>query len=69
MYLSLTEHVLVHVHNNGIINYTVYREMFVLLNLCEFRDLHVFLFGKIIVVSIPDNVLQSQICKKIAKCS
>ena len=38
--------------------------MFVLLNLCEFRDLHVFLFGKIIVVSIPDNVLQSQICKK-----
>ena len=38
--------------------------MFVLLNLCEFRDLHVFLFGKIIVVSIPDNVLQSQIRKK-----
>ena len=35
-----------------------------LLNLCEFRDLHVFLFGKIIVVSIPDNVLQSQIRKK-----
>ena len=38
--------------------------MFVLLNLCEFRDLHVFFFGKIIVVSIPDNVLQSQIRKK-----
>ena len=38
--------------------------MFVLLNLCEFRDLHVFLLGKIIVVSIPDNVLQSQIRKK-----
>ena len=35
-----------------------------LLNLCEFRNLHVFLFGKIIVVSIPDNVLQSQIRKK-----
>ena len=38
--------------------------MFMLLNLCEFRDFHVFLFGKIIVVSIPDNVLQSPICKK-----
>ena len=64
MYLSLTEHVLVHVHNIGkiIIQYIVNFSRSK--NLCEFPDLHVFLFGKIIVVSIPDNVLQSQIHKK-----
>ena len=41
--------------------------MFVSLNPCKFRDLHVFLYGKIIVVSIPDHMLQSQIRKKICE--
>ena len=40
MYLSLTEHVLVQVHNNGLIIIQYIGNFF------ELRDLHVFLFGK-----------------------